>query len=59
MKNGGIRKMLLGVALLAAAGGLWAADHYQVVNGPKHFYYGHVSYVEPGPAGAEGSTGRR
>ena len=52
MKNGGIRKMLLGAAILAAAGGLWSADHYKVVNGPKNFYYGHVSYVEPGPEGA-------
>jgi len=52
MKNGGIRKMLLGAALLAAAGGVWSADHYKVVNGPKNFYYGHVSYVEPGPEGA-------
>ena len=47
MKNGGIRKVVFGAVLLAAAGGLWAADHYRVVNGPKDFYFGHISYIEP------------
>jgi hypothetical protein len=52
MKNGGIRKIVFGAILIAAACGLWAADHYQVVNGPKDFYYGHISYIEPGADGA-------
>ena len=52
MNNRGIGKVLLGAVLLAAAGGLRAADHYKVVNGTADFYYGHISYVEPGPEGA-------
>jgi len=52
MNNRGIRKVVFGVLLLAAAGGLRAADHYKVVNGTADFYYGHISYVEPGPEGA-------
>ena len=53
MKNGGILKVVLGAVLLAAAAGLWAADHYRVVNGPKDFYFGHISYIEPGPEGTD------
>ncbi len=52
MNNRGIRKVVFGVLLLAAAGGLRAADHYKVVNGPADFYYGHISYIEAGPEGA-------
>ena len=52
MTNGVIRKIVLGAALLAAAAASAAAAHYRVVNGPKDFYFGHISYVEPGPAGA-------
>ena len=53
MRNGGIRNVVLGAVLLAAAGGLWAADHYRVVNGPKDFYFGHISYIEPVPDGTD------
>jgi hypothetical protein len=52
MKNGGMRKVAFGAVLLVAAGGLWAADHYKVVDRAGDFYYGHVSYIEDGPAGA-------
>src|SRR5512136_2431478 len=52
MNNGGIRKVVFGAILLAAAGGLWSADHYKVVNGPADFYYGHISYIAAGPEGA-------
>ncbi len=53
MRNGGIRNVVLGAVILAAAGGLWAADHYRVVNGPKDFYFGHISYIEPVPDGTD------
>lgn len=47
-----MRGIVLGAVLAASiAGGLLAADHYKVVNGPARFYYGHISYVEPGPEG--------
>jgi hypothetical protein len=52
MKNGGYRFVILGAVFLAAATGLAAADHYKVLNGPKDFYFGHISLVEEGPAGA-------
>ena len=52
MKNGGYRKTVFAFVLLAAAGGLWSADHYKVVNSTRDFYYGHISYVEDGPEGA-------
>jgi Family of unknown function (DUF6600)/FecR protein len=52
MNKRGIRNVVFGAILLAAAGGLWAADHYKVVNGPSDFYYGHISYIEAGPDGA-------
>jgi len=52
MKNGGLRKSVFAIVLLAAAGGLWSADHYKVVNSTRDFYYGHISYVEDGPEGA-------
>ena len=51
MKNGSILKVFLGAALLAAVSGLWAADHYRVVNGPKEFYFGHISLIEEVPGG--------
>jgi hypothetical protein len=53
MKNGGIRKVFFSVAFLAAAAGLWASDHYKVANGPKDLYFGHISYIEPTPEGAD------
>src|SRR5512139_3186418 len=52
MKNGGILRVLLAAAVLAAGSGLWAAQHYKVVNGPKDLYFGHISLVEDVPAGA-------
>ncbi|MCK7470521.1 MAG: hypothetical protein MZU95_06795 [Desulfomicrobium escambiense] len=53
MKNGGIRRMLFFAAVLAASAGLWGADHYRVVNGPKDFYFGHISYIEPTAEGTD------
>src|SRR4030042_320497 len=53
MKNGGFRKVVLGMVFLAASSGLWAADHYKVLNGPKNFYYGHISYIEATPEGTD------
>jgi hypothetical protein len=53
MKRGGFRKVILGVVFLVASSGLWAAEHYKVVNGPKDFYYGHISYIEATPDGTD------
>ncbi|MBE0714005.1 MAG: FecR domain-containing protein [Candidatus Aminicenantes bacterium] len=53
MKNGGFRKVILGMVFLAASSGLWAADHYKVLNGPKNFYFGHISYIEATPEGTD------
>jgi len=53
MKNGGFRKVVLGLIFLAASSGLWAADHYKVLNGPKNFYFGHISYIESTPEGKD------
>jgi hypothetical protein len=58
MKNGGIRRVFVGALVLAAAVGLGAADHYKVLNGPKDFYFGHISFVEEAPEGS-GPTVRR
>lgn len=41
------KTILLGMGLLLAAGAfVHAADNYQVVNGPKEFYFGHISLVD-------------
>ncbi len=53
MKNGGVRKVVLGMVFLAASSGLWAAEHYKVLNGPKNFYYGHISFIEATPDGTD------
>jgi hypothetical protein len=53
MKNGGFRKVILGMVFLIASSGLWAAEHYKVLNGPKNFYYGHISYIEATPEGKD------
>jgi hypothetical protein len=53
MKNGVIGHVVLGVILLAGAASLGAADNYKVVNGPKDFYFGHISYIEPTPEGTD------
>jgi hypothetical protein len=53
MKNGGIRRLVFFTAVLAASAGLWGADHYRVVNGPKDFYFGHISYIEPTAGGTD------
>jgi hypothetical protein len=52
MKNGSLRRVIFGALFLAAATGLVAADHYKVLNGPKDFYFGHISLIEQGPEGA-------
>ena len=53
MKNGGFRKVVLGLVFLTASSGLWAAEHYKVLNGPKDFYFGHISYIESTPEGMD------
>ena len=53
MKRGDLGKVVLGIVFLVASSGLWAAENYRVVNGPKDFYYGHISYIEPGPEGTD------
>jgi hypothetical protein len=53
MKNGGFGKIVLGTVIALSASWLGAADHYKVVNGPKDFYYGHISYIEPAPEGTD------
>ena len=53
MKNGGIRRIVFFAVILAASTGLWGADQYRVVNGPKDFYFGHISYIEPTPEGTD------
>ncbi len=58
MKNGGIRQAVIGAVFLVAAAGLGAAEHYKVFNGPKDFYFGHISFVEEAPEGS-GPTVRR
>jgi hypothetical protein len=58
MKNGGIRQAVIGAVFLVAAAGLGAAEHYKVFNGPKDFYFGHISFVEEVPEGT-GPTVRR
>jgi hypothetical protein len=52
MKNAGILRLVLGAAVLAAVTSLGAADHYKVLNGPKEFYFGHISLVEEVEGGA-------
>ncbi len=51
MRTGGMRAAVFGAVLLAA-GGLLAQGPYRVVDRAGDFYYGHISYVEDGPAGA-------
>jgi hypothetical protein len=51
MTKGGMRGTVFAAILLTAAVGLHAAGHYKVLNGPKDFYFGHISYVEPSPDG--------
>ncbi len=53
MKSGGFRKVVQGMIFLVASSGLWSADHYKVLNGPKNFYYGHISYIEATPDGTD------
>ncbi|MGB8957484.1 MAG: DUF6600 domain-containing protein [Candidatus Aminicenantales bacterium] len=53
MKYGAIRSAVFGAILLAVAAGLVAADNYKVVNGPKDYYFGHISYIEPTPDGTD------
>ncbi len=44
--------VILGCLLLLGLPGLvGASDHYKVLGGPEHFYYGHISYTEAKPEG--------
>jgi hypothetical protein len=52
MRTEGVRAAVFGAILLAAAGGLLAQGPYRVVDRSGDFYYGHISYIEPGPEGA-------
>ncbi|TRZ91445.1 hypothetical protein D4R89_02885, partial [bacterium] len=40
---------LLGIFFVAIS--LSASDKYKIVDGPKDFYYGHISFTETGPEG--------
>ena len=51
-----LRGAVLAALLLTAAAGLGAAEHYRVVNGPRDFYFGHISYVDPTPGGTDPSV---
>jgi hypothetical protein len=53
MRIGGLKAVLIIGILGAAAGSLSAAGNYRVLNGPKDFYFGHISYVEPTPGGTD------
>ena len=53
MKRGDFRKVILGIVFLVASSGLWATEHYKVLNGPKDFYFGHISYIETTPEGTD------
>jgi len=53
MKYRAIRSVIFGAILLAASAGLASAANYKVVNGPKDFYFGHISYIEPTPDGTD------
>ena len=53
MKRGVFRKIVLGIVFLVASSGMWAAEHYKVVNGPKDFYFGHISFIETTPEGTD------
>lgn len=53
MKRVGFRKWVPGIVFLIATSGLWAAEHYKVLNGPKDFYFGHISYIETTPEGTD------
>jgi hypothetical protein len=52
MKIRGLSKIIIAVILSAAAAPLFAAGPYRVLNGPKDFYFGHISYVDPTSGGA-------
>ena len=56
MTNRGRQRVIGFAVFLAAAAGLWGADHYRVVGGPKDFYFGHISYIEPTPGGTDPSV---
>jgi hypothetical protein len=46
MRQKGFWLLALGVFVLVFPTVLLSDSHYKVVNGPKEFYYGHVSYAE-------------
>ncbi|MFO7734546.1 MAG: FecR domain-containing protein, partial [Candidatus Aminicenantes bacterium] len=51
MKQKAFWVVIVGAAFLAAALPLSPAEHYKVLNYPGNFYFGHVSYIEPGDGG--------
>ena len=53
MKRGDFRKVIFGIVFVVASSGLWATEHYKVLNGPKSFYYGHISYIESTSEGTD------
>ncbi|MEN6561811.1 MAG: DUF6600 domain-containing protein [Acidobacteriota bacterium] len=56
MKRRGFSGAVIAAIFLVSAAGLQASGHYKVLNGPKDFYFGHISYIEPGPEGAAPSV---
>jgi hypothetical protein len=52
MKQKGVCLLLGCLLVLALPGLVGASDHYKVLNGPEHFYYGHISYTEAAPEGS-------
>jgi hypothetical protein len=51
MRMGSLKRASVAVILGGAAAGLFAASNYRVINGPRDFYFGHISYIEPAPGG--------
>ncbi len=50
-RRGAFRAAFFTLLLFSAAAALTAAGPYKVLGGPRDFYFGHVSYVDPGPGG--------
>lgn len=54
MKNRRMLRAFVSAIIFAAAAGLLpAADHYTVLNGPRDFYFGHISYVDAATGGTD------
>ena len=49
MKSRALKKIFIAAILGTAAASVFAAGPYRVLNGPKDFYFGHISYIDPTP----------